>query len=470
MLRRDSALRRCDRQNHETRRWKISPDKVGAMKSKQKKFWNGRLETLSVDALLDLHQKKFMKQLDYVLGCSPLYQEKLKKTGLTVAEIKGIKDIIKLPFTEKSELRMAQMSRPPVGSHRACSVEKLSRVYSSSGTTGIPTYVGLTGHDILNVHAEVIARFCWAGGIRQQSIVVNIPTAPFIADTFREGIEKLGAVNMPTGFNTDRVISAFMYQGANALHSTVSFWSYLLSEVQKRGLVPNELGLRTIVGGAEGGTKAVRADIEEAFGATVVEGMGMGEMSCIIFGECVHNRGNGMHYLGQGIVHVELVDPESGKQLEIKEGAGGELVYTALESEAMPLLRYRSHDHVRVISTEKCICGRTGFRIEVLGRTDDMLTILGVNVYPLAVSDVVSMLKPRVSGEIEIQLEKPGPVVEPPLKIRIELGIDPGDRSELKRVIEDLIREKLVFRAEVELVDELPNYQYKKKLIRKLYE
>jgi len=177
-----------------------------------------------------------------------------------------------------------------------------------------------------------------------------------------------------------------------------------------------------------------------------------------------------MHFLAQDLVHVELIDPESGQQIEIKEGAKGELVYTALQSKAMPLMRYRSRDHIKVVSTDRCVCGRTGFRIEVLGRTDDMLTVLGVNVYPIAVSDVVSALKPRVSGEIEIQLQSPGPQVEPPLKIKVEVGDQPGDRGELKKALENLIRDKLIFRAEVDLVDELPKYQYKKKLIRKLYE
>jgi phenylacetate-CoA ligase len=408
--------------------------------------------------------------MKYLFDSSPFYREKFKEKGIAAADIRSIDDIVKLPFTEKKELREAQMSRPPVGLHRACSIEKLARVYSSSGTTGIPTYIGLTARDISDVHAEAIARFCWAGGIRPDSVVVNIPTAPFIADTFREGIEKTGAVNMPTGFNTDRVISAFRYQGANALHSTVSFWSYLLGEIEKKGLNPKELGLRTIVGGAEGGTRLIRPRVEESFGATVVEGMGMGEMACVVFGECVQNRGQGMHYLGQGLVHVELIDPDTGAQTAIKEGTEGELVYTALELEAMPLLRYRSRDHIRVVSTDRCSCGRTGFRIEVLGRTDDMLTVLGVNVYPIAISDVVSSLKPAVSGEIEIQLERPGPVVEPPLKMKVELGRHLSEKGELKRLLETVIREKLMFRCDVELVDALPRYEYKKKLIRKLYE
>lgn len=440
------------------------------MKPKWGNFWNEKMETLSSDELTALHQEKFLRQLAYLFEGSPFYQQKYEETGLEPGDIKTWEDIVQLPFTEKEELRQAQLNRPPIGKHRACSVNDLARIYASSGTTGIPTYLGLTPHDIYQVHAEAIARFCWAGGVRPDSIIVNIPTAPFIADTFREGIEKLGAVHLPTGFNTDRVISAFLYQGANALHSTVSFWVYLLDEVKKKGINPEELGLRTIIGGAEGGTKVVRPHIEEAFKATVVEGMGMGEMTCIIFGECVQKRGEGMHYLAQGLVHVELIDPENGQTLEIKEGVEGELVYSALEHQGMPLMRYKSHDFVRIVSTERCSCGRTGFRIEVLGRTDEMLTVLGVNVYPQAIREVVSSFGPRVSGEIEIQLEKSGPAVDPPLKIKVELGEQPGDESELKNVVERVIREKLMFRATIDLVKDLPRYQYKSKLVLKLYE
>ncbi len=439
------------------------------MAKKYRALWNKNMEAISQDELHALHQEKLLKQVKYVAENSPLYKEKFKKAGLEVGDIKRLEDIVKIPFTEKGELREAQLSHPPVGKHRACPVDDLVRVYSSSGTTGVPTYLGLTEHDI-GIHTEAIARFCWAGGIRPDSIVVSIPTAPFIADTFREGIERTGAVHVPTGFNTDRVIAAFQFQAANALHSTVSFWSYLLDEVEKKGLNPRELGIRTIVGGAEGGTKVVRPRIEEAFGATVIEGMGMGEMTCVIWGECVQHRGNGMHYLAQGLVHVELIDPESGKQLKVKDGVTGEIVYTALEHQCMPLIRYRARDHVHVLSTAKCDCGRTGYRIEVMGRTDDMLTVLGVNVYPLAIKDVVSTLRPKVSGEIEVQLDKPGPAVEPPMKIKVELGEQPGDRGALKRQVENLLRDKLIFRAEVELVSELPKYAYKGKLVRKLYE
>lgn len=437
---------------------------------KQREMWNEKMESATTDRLKEIHEDLLLRQIQYVADNSPFYREKYGKAGVKASQIKKIEDITVLPFTEKYELREAQGSNPPVGSHRACSVEDLSRVYSSSGTTGMPTYVGLTLSDIHNIHAESVARFCWAGGIRPDSVVVNIPTAPFIADTFREGIERAGAVHLPTGFNTDRVIAAFQYQGATALHATVSFWSYLLGEVENRGLDPRELGVRRIVGGAEGGAKIVRPRVEEGFGATAIEGMGMGEQSCVVFGECAENRGSGMHYLGQGLVHVEIIDPKSGRSLPIERGVAGELVYSGLIHQAMPLLRYRSRDQVKVLSTDRCRCGRGGFRIEVLGRTDDMLTVLGVNVYPLAVKDVISTFRPRLSGQMEIWLDAPGPVTPPPLRVRAELGENPGDLAELKKLVEHQIRAKLIVQARVELVEGLPQYQYKSKLIRKGWE
>ncbi len=438
------------------------------MAEKYSDFWDESMETISQDEFHSLHQQKFLKQFKYVYENSDFYRDKYKQAGLELGDIGKLEDITKLPFTEKRELREAQLIQPPVGKHRACAISDVVRLYSSSGTTGIPTYLGLTQQDI-ETNVEVIARALWAAGFRPDSVVANIPTAPFIADLIGDAIEKIGSLHIPTGFHTDRVIAAFQFQGANALQSTVSYASFLVNEVQRRGIEPKELGLRTLFVGGEGGTGTVRARIEESFGASMCQGMGIGEISGAVWGECYQKK-EGMHYLGQGLVHVEIIDPDTGEQLEIKDGTRGEIVYTGLERQCMPLLRYRSRDHIEVVSASKCDCGRTGFRINVLGRTDDMLTVLGVNVYPVAVKDVVSTMSPRVSGEIEIQLESPGPQVEPPMKIKIELGEQPGDLAQLKTDIERLLREKLVFRAAVELVESLPRYEYKGKLVRKLYE
>ena len=167
----------------------------------------------------------------------------------------------------------------------------------------------------------------------------------------------------------------------------------------------------------------------------------------------------------------QIIDPDTGKTLEWKDGATGELVYTAIDRECCPLLRFRSRDHV-VVWSSPCICGRTSPRLRCTGRTDDMLIVLAVNVFPSAIKDVVNSFRPRTSGEIQIQLEAPPPKVEPPLKIKVEQGAEPGDLGQLKKELETVLRAKLVFRADVELVPEasLPRFEYKAKLIRKLYE
>jgi phenylacetate-CoA ligase len=179
-----------------------------------------------------------------------------------------------------------------------------------------------------------------------------------------------------------------------------------------------------------------------------------------------------MHFIAQGIVHPEIIDPETGAVLEIKEGAKGELVYTSIDRECIPLVRFRTRDHVEVTQTE-CECGRTGFGIRVFGRTDDMLIVQGVNVYPSAVRDTVAAFTPRTTGMIEIQLYAPPPDGwAPPIHVLVEYGHEAGDLGLLRKEIEGVIRDKLIFRANVELVppETLPKYEYKAKLVRKVYE
>jgi phenylacetate-CoA ligase len=179
-----------------------------------------------------------------------------------------------------------------------------------------------------------------------------------------------------------------------------------------------------------------------------------------------------MHFVAQGIIHPEIIDPDTGEVLEIREGMKGELVYTSLARECIPLIRFRSRDNVEVTQTS-CECGRTGFGIRVFGRTDDMIIVQGVNVYPSAVRDIVAGLAPKTTGSIEMQVYHPPPDGwEPPIDVKVEFGPDPGDLDALKGEIESLIREKLVFRARVEVVPpgSLPKYEYKAKLVKKHYE
>jgi phenylacetate-CoA ligase len=242
--------------------------------------------------------------------------------------------------------------------------------------------------------------------------------------------------------------------------------------LRKRGIEPRSLGIRVILAGGEPGAAipSVRRQVEETFGCLFLEMMGNGDMCGEMWSECRYKRG--MHFVAQGIVHPEIINPDTGEVQEIKVGAKGELVYTSINRECIPLVRFRTRDHVEVTQTD-CECGRTGFGIRVFGRTDDMIIVQGVNVYPAAVRDTVASFSPRTTGIIEIQMHKAPPEGwEPPIHVKVEYGKDAGNLDALKKELETIIRDKLIFRANIELVpaESLPRYEYKAKLVRKIYE
>jgi phenylacetate-CoA ligase len=429
------------------------------------------METLSPDAFHEVQEKSFLRQLKYVWEKSVFYQKKFRESGVELGDVRKLEDLKKLPFTEKSELRDSQIASPPLGTHIACPKSEVKRIYSTSGTTGRPTFIGHTEHD-LEVWREAACRAFWTCGLRPDSIVPLV-VAPFlIAASYADALQKIGMV-VPIGVGaTDRLIGAFQYIGANALLSTSSFPLHFADSLQKRGINPRSLGIRVIMAGGEPGAAipSVRQKVEETFGCKFLEMMGNGDMCGQMWAECKYKQG--MHFIAQGIVHPEIIDPDTGEVLEMREGAKGELVYTSLDRECIPLVRFRTRDHVEVTQTT-CACGRTGVGIRVFGRTDDMIIVQGVNVYPAAIRDTVASLAPRATGAMEVQLYAPPPEGwEPPIHVKVEYGENPGDLDSFKREIEALIREKLIFRANVELVPSgtLPKYEYKAKLVRKAYE
>jgi phenylacetate-CoA ligase len=213
----------------------------------------------------------------------------------------------------------------------------------------------------------------------------------------------------------------------------------------------------------------VRAKITEEWGARVTEGLGNADMVPIIFGECPDQ--SGMHYNGQEYVYTEIIDPESGEVLPIETGVSGELVYTSLERECVPLLRFRTRDRVTILGTS-CKCGRTSYKLRCVGRTDDMLIVLGVNVFPSAVRDIVSSFYPQMTGEVQILLDQPGPGVKPPLRVVAEYGNGTQDQPALQKKVEDKIKAVLSVSAAVQLVPAgtLPRFEMKGQLIKKLFE
>ncbi|MCF8094104.1 MAG: hypothetical protein K9J79_01960 [Desulfobacteraceae bacterium] len=436
-------------------------------------YLNEYIETMPQQNLRAIQNEKFLKQLDYVWRNSPFYQEKFGRSGLERGDIKSIDDLAKLPFTEKDELRKSQEEHLPLGNHLAAQVRDLIRIHSSSGTTGIPTFVGITKHD-RKVWNDITSRSFFTQGIRDTDIVIHAVGLTFFVGGIpvKDGIESIGSAFVPIGTGmSDRVVATAKRLHPNVLHCTPSYGLYFSEYVRKRGMDPSELGFKKITVGAEpgGSVPSIRKKIESEFGAVVTEGLGNSDAAPVIFSECPYQKG--MHFCAQEYIICELIDPDTGSVIEMTEDAEGELVYTLIDRQACPVMRFRTHDRVRVW-VSPCECGRTSFRLRCLGRTDDMLIVLGVNVFPAAVKDIITSFSPRTTGEMVILLDEPGPAAVPPVKIQAEHANTGEDLDLLKQEIEKTLREKLVFRADVQLVEpgSLPRYEMKSKLIRKLYE
>ena len=429
---------------------------------------------MSPGDLRTIQESKLRRQVEYVLERSPFYRRKFADAGLTTPDVDTLEGLTRLPFTTKEELRDSQLADPPLGSHAAAPMRDIIRIHSSTGTTGRPSYVGVTKHDV-KMWSDFTARSLYTQGLRKDDIMIHaIGLTMFVGGIpIQDATEHLGATFVPIGAGaSEKLVVALQAIHANALHCTPSYAVYLAEYVRtNHGLDPRELGLERIITGAEpgAGIPAVRRRIENEWGVTLTEGMGNADMGPIIFAECREQRG--MHFSARDYIIPEVIDPESGQPLAFEQGVSGELVYTAIERECCPLLRFRTRDRIVVTATD-CPCGRASFQIRCVGRTDDMLIVLGVNVFPSAIKDTIASLIPETTGELQILLNEPPPKVAPPLRIVAEHGRDASDLPKLQGKIESLIKARLTIPCKIELVppETLPRYEMKGQLVRKLYE
>jgi phenylacetate-CoA ligase len=390
---------------------------------------------------------------------SPFYRDKL--AGHEDAPFEA------LPFTTKDEIRESLASAPPLGHHLAARLEAVRRVYSTSGTTGEPSYIAVTDAD-LEAWTEIGARSYAATGIApSQRAVLTYNAGPFVAGAVLDAWQRIGATTIPVGSgNTERLVRAFQVLGAEALGCTPSYALYLADWCRERGIEPRSLGVKvfSVAGEPGGGEDATRHAIEDAFGATVREAMGIADVSPSLWGECEEQAG--MHFSGDGHVHVELIDPDSGALLPFDDGAEGELVYSTLQREAMPVLRFRSRDRA-VVNAKPCSCGRGALRVRCIGRTDDLLIVRGVNLFPTAVREVVASFAPRVGGPVLIRPVHAGVRQDEPPRVLVELAGGGEADAELAGAIRTAIRTKLVVTTEVELVPygTLGRSEYKSQLV-----
>ncbi|MDI3481645.1 MAG: phenylacetate-CoA ligase [Tepidanaerobacteraceae bacterium] len=352
-------------------------------------YWNKIRECMPREELREYQLHKLKETVDRVYHNVESYRQKMQQRGLLPEDIKSLEDLKLLPFTTKQDLR----DNYPTGLF-ASPLSEIIRIHASSGTTGKPTVVGYTRRDISN-WAELVARCLVMGGGRRDSVVqVSYGYGLFTGGLgFHYGAEKLGAVVIPTsGGNTRRQVMLMKDLKTEILACTPSYALYIAETLKEMGIDRSELSLKTGIFGAEPWTESMRNEIQTKLGIKALDIYGLSE----VIGPgvaCECGEQNGLHIFEDYFI-PEIIDPVTEEPLP--PGEKGELVITTIDKEGLPVIRYRTRD-ITSINYEPCACGRTHARIEkLLGRTDDMLIIRGVNVFPSQIESVL-----MAAGETE---------------------------------------------------------------------
>jgi phenylacetate-CoA ligase len=405
-----------------------------------------------------LDAQAFRAQLAYLLGRSPFYRQKLTDVDPST----GLDELGSLPLTEKRELKETCTPENPIGAHLCVDRGEIVRIYSTSGTTGTPSYIPLTGSDLENWITGSARSYAASGIAEGDRVVTTYNAGPFVAGAALDALGRIGVSHIPVGTgNSERLLLAIEQLRPDAVVLTPSYAEYVLELADVRGSSVRRV---LVAGEPGGGEPAFRAKLEAGWGARVTEAMGIGDIGPSLWGECEEQ--SGMHLGAAGIVHAELVDPATGDVLELHDGATGELVLSHLRHQAAPLLRFRTRDHVQVW-TSPCACGRTTLRVRCLGRTDDMLIVRGVNVFPSAIREVVAGFAPAVSGRVLVRPQLPGVKQDPPLPVQVELADGAGPDADLAQALRTRLRDALVVQTDVELVPwgSLQRSEYKSRLV-----
>ncbi|MEF9987662.1 MAG: phenylacetate--CoA ligase [Christensenella sp.] len=345
-------------------------------------YWNETAECMSRDELHEVQSKRLKNLVYRVYQNVPFYRNKMQELGICPEDIKGIEDIKYLPFTTKQDLRDSY----PYGLF-ASPLSDIIRIHASSGTTGKPTVVGYTQKDITS-WAECAARALYmAGGSKKSIVQVAYGYGLFTGGLgLHYGAEKIGAAVIPiSGGNTKRQIMLMRDFGSTILCCTPSYALYLGETLAEMGIAPEEIKLEAGIFGAEPWTQGMRIQLEQKLGIRAHDIYGLSEISGPgVACECEYQ--NGMH-IQEDMFYPEIVDSDTLDQKA--DGEIGELVFTTINKEGIPLLRYRTRD-ITNLSVDSCPCGRTFRRMhKVLGRSDDMLIIRGVNVFPSQIESVL---------------------------------------------------------------------------------
>ena len=411
-------------------------------------YWDPHIERMPLEDLHALQEDRLKSIVRYVYDHSAFYRQRFKEAGVMPGDIKSLADITKLPFTKKVDLR----DNYPTGMFSAPK-SQVVRYHVSSGTTGKPTVVGYTRGDI-ETWSESLARALTSIGLgRDDTVQVAYGYGLFTGGLgLHYGAERIGAAVLPVGTgSTERQIELMQDLGTTAIACTPSYFLHIMEVAEKMGIsIKNDTHLKVGIFGAEPWSLETRKRVEDATGINAYDIYGTSEISGPLFTECHVKKG--IHIWGDMFL-TEVIDPKTGEPVE--DGEQGELVFTTLHKFALPLIRYRIGD-LTIMNSETCECGRTHPRImRILGRTDDMLIIRGINVFPSQVESVLMNI-PVVGDHWEIIVDRKGPLDI--MTVRVELtesGFSDkiGDLMKLKKQVSKELKSVLNIAAEVELVE-----------------
>jgi phenylacetate-CoA ligase len=409
-------------------------------------FWNKEIETADRSRLETIQLERLRETVGWALK-TPFYQKQLRQAKISSPDdIRSLADLKKIPFTTKDDLRI----NFPRGL-LAVDMKDVVRIHSSSGTTGIPTVIYYSREDIDN-WTDMLARCLFSTGATSADVFQNMMTYGMFTGGLgmHYGAEKVGMAVIPIGGgNTKRQIKTMRDFRTTAVHITPSYLLHVHTKLEEAEVEREELVLKKAFTGAEPHSEDIRKKIERIWNIDAYNSYGLSELNGpgVAF-ECVYK--NDMHLWEDGYI-VEIIDPETGEQ--VRDGDSGEVVLTNLIRRATPMLRYRTRD-LAYLHTDPCPCGRTHRRLSrIMGRTDDMLIINGINLFPSQIEEVVMRI-PEVATNYIIQVEKRGDLDHLTVKVEIYPKLFLGDPSQLEalkgRITEEL-RSAIILHPTVEL-------------------
>ena len=402
-------------------------------------IWNDDFETLPREAIESLQLKRLQQTVEKVYATVPFYRDTFNKLGIKPADIKSLADLQLLPFTLKQDMRDSY----PYGLF-AVPLEQIVRIHASSGTTGKPTVVGYTRRDIDN-WTELMARSFVAAGTHKGDIIHNAYGYGLFTGGLgaHYGAERVGASVIPmSGGNTKKQLMIMQDFGSTVLTCTPSYSLYLAEVAAEEGIDIRKLKLKVGILGAEPWSEKMRQEIEAKLNIKAIDIYGLSEILGPGVGiECIEAQ-NGLHIWEDHFI-PEIIDPDTGEVLP--DGEKGELVITTITKEGIPLIRYRTRDITRLIK-EPCICGRTHARIERLsGRSDDMLIIRGVNVFPSQIESVLFAVD-GVEPHYQLIVERDGTLDTLEVQVEVneqtfsdEIKVLQGLSNKIKKDIKDML-------------------------------